>query len=294
MSVSLKQNTWRVIDMIDWAREYFREKQFESPRLEIEGLLCDLLQCKRVDLYVRFEEPLTGDQLAILRGQIKRRLKHEPLQYITGTTEFYGYPLTIRKPALIPRPESERLVDVALELIPDSGPVTVLDVGCGSGCLSVALAKQRPNTHLLAIDVDTGCLELTKENLNLNSLPNVETAQVDIFDWIPDEPMDIVVSNPPYIPEQEWKNLMPEVKDHEPEHALTDHGNGLSFYRRFANIFTSLVKPGGWLVLEVGLGKHPEEAHEIFSLPEVESSALINDFNGDPRVLTVQRSDKTS
>jgi release factor glutamine methyltransferase len=146
-------STWRVIDLIHWAESYLKEKKFDNPRAEIEWLLCALLDCNRLNVYLRFEEPLSQSQLTTLRSWVKRRLKNEPLQYITGSCDFYGRQFLINSQVLIPRPETERLIDIAIEKMKGIDSPTILDVGTGSGCIATTLGLEIPASKVLGLDV---------------------------------------------------------------------------------------------------------------------------------------------
>ncbi len=276
---------WRVIDFIHWGDDYFSEKGFESPRREIEWLLQSLLNCKRVDLYLRFEEPIEKSKLETLRGWIMRRTKREPLQYITGSMEFYGLPFVVNPSVLIPRAESERLIDVGLELLKENDNGKILDIGTGSGCLAATVAHHCPTMDVTAIDISEEAVALAQQNAENLSLSNVNFITMDILSEMPNERYDMVISNPPYIPKDEMPELMKDVLDYEPIQALTDDKDGLVFYRRIAEIGHKIVKQGGWILLEVGLGSHPEAALNLFKNSPYSNVSLILDYNGDPRVL---------
>ncbi len=281
--------TWRIIDLIKWSESYFSEKGFSHPRRDIERLLQDLLNCSRVDLYLRFDEPLDKNQLAQLRGWVKRRSTNEPVQYITGKTEFYGLDFIVNKHVLIPRPETERLVDVAIHLVEKQEELSILDIGTGSGCIALALAHEIPQARITAIDIDDDVLSLAEKNAANLGLKNIQFKKIDILSESPQSMFDMIVCNPPYVPQIEMNSLMEDVLNFEPHFSLTDFSDGLTFYRRLSEIGTQIITPGGWMILEVGLGEHPEKAKQLFpheSYPHVE---LISDYNGDPRVLKINR-----
>ena len=281
-------STWRVIDLIHWAESYLKEKEFDNPRAEIEWLLCALLDCNRLNVYLRFEEPLSQSQLSILRSWVKRRLKNEPLQYITGSCDFYGRQFLINSQVLIPRPETERLIDIAIEKMKGIDSPTILDVGTGSGCIATTLGLEIPASKVLGLDVSLDALEVANENKAKLCSENVLFIEMDILNTFPEKLFDLLVSNPPYIPKNEMENLMKDVKDFEPVIALEDENNGFTFYKRFAEIGRTLVKPGAWFVLEVGMGDHPSMVQSIFSNSGYLNVELIKDYNGDNRVLVVQ------
>jgi release factor glutamine methyltransferase len=283
-----KDQVWRVIDMIKWGEEYFKSKGLENPKREIEWLLCDLLNYKRIDLYVQFEETISRTDLDKLRGWIKRRVSHEPLQYITGHTEFYGYPFNVSADVLIPRPETERLVDVALNTIKNISKAKVFEVGSGSGCIAVSIGAEKPDASIFSIDVSEEAIKMAQKNAILNKIENVEFVSMDFFKEQPKGTFDLFVSNPPYIPKNEVKGTMSEVHQYEPEIALTDQEDGLKFYHRIAESIPGLVNLNGWVVMEVGLGEHPNKALEIFKSAGFNKCELVQDFNGDDRVLKIQ------
>ena len=281
-------STWRVIDLIHWAETYLKEKEFDNPRAEIEWLLCALLDCDRLNVYLRFEEPLSQSQLTILRNWVKRRLTNEPLQYITGSCDFYGRQFLINSKVLIPRPETERLVDIAIEKMNGIDSPSILDVGTGSGCIATTLGLEIPASKVMGVDISLDALVVANGNKAKLGPENVFFIEMDILNTSPEKLFDLLVSNPPYIPKNEMENLMKDVKDFEPVIALEDKNNGFTFYKRFAEIGRTIIKPGGWFVLEVGMGDHPNMVQSIFTKFGYLNLELIKDYNGDNRVLVVQ------
>jgi len=281
-------NIWRVIDLIKWGEQYFQENGFTVPRKEIELLLQDILGCSRVDLYLRFEEPIPNTQLVKLRNWVQRRKKREPIQYITGKAGFYNLMLTVTPDVLIPRPESERLIEVILETIDKKADISILDVGTGSGCIALALGYELPNTKVTGIDKSAKAIEIAQINAVDLKIENVSFSQIDLFAFNIEYKYDILVSNPPYIPQQDIESLMPDVKNFEPISALTDSNDGLNFYRKFSEISSNLINKDGWLFLEVGLGEHPKTAMKLFSNNKFKNVELIKDYNNADRVLKAQ------
>ncbi len=281
------RKNWRVIDILQWGEDYFSARNFEHPRREIEWLLGELLGYRRIDLYLQFEDPVSKEHLSRLRTWVQRRIKKEPLQYITGKTEFYSRPFKVTPAVLIPRPETERMVDVALHLISNTEAPKVLDVGTGSGCIAISIAAECPRAEVTAVDVSRAALEIARYNMEQNEITNVNLLQLDFLEAVPAGQFDLVVSNPPYIPTEEMETLMPEVREYEPEVALTDRGDGLTFYRRLVQVTDQLLVPGGWLVMEVGFGEHPRRARDIFRNVGFSETELVPDYNGDERVLKV-------
>ena len=280
--------SWRIIDIIDWAESYFKDKDFENPRIEIEWLLRYLLKCSRLDLYLRFEEPLSQSQLFILRTWIKRRVSREPLQYITEHLDFYGREFFIGPGALIPRPETEMLIDIALDKLGNIDSPNILDVGTGSGCIAITLGLEISSANVLGVDISMDALTIANKNKKKLFAGDVSFEQIDILKRIPVDKYDILISNPPYITKDEISSIDTDIKDFEPIIALTDNKDGLTFYRRFAKIALDIVNIGGCLILEVGQKSHPEKAKNIFNKMGFHNTKLIKDYNGDNRVLLIQ------
>ncbi|MEC7622536.1 MAG: peptide chain release factor N(5)-glutamine methyltransferase [Candidatus Neomarinimicrobiota bacterium] len=287
-AVKEKKQVWRIIDLIEWGEDYFKQHKFDSPKQEIEWLLCDLLDHKRVDLYINFEQKVPNDKLALLKKWIKKRLKRMPLQYITGVTEFYGNKYFLNDDVLIPRPETERLVDISLECINKLSHPRILEVGTGSGCISISIALMRGDAKILSIDISQNALNKAQENSDYHKTNNVKFLNLDFLKEIPSERFDIIVSNPPYIPLEEMKNIMIDVKEYEPKIALTDFNDGLVFYDRFADLGSKLLKKEGWMVLEVGIDDHPEKVAKLFKSKGYSNIELVSDYNKDKRVLKVK------
>ncbi|SVA49388.1 uncharacterized protein METZ01_LOCUS102242 [marine metagenome] len=279
---------WRVIDLINWAESYFKEKGFENPRMEIEWLLRNILKCDRMDVYLRFEDSLSKSQLYVIRSWVKRRLKHEPLQYITGSCDFYGRRFLVNEHVMIPRPETERLVDTVLEKVKGIVSPSILDVGTGSGCIASTLGLEIPGSTILGIDISPSALNVANDNKKKLATQNVSFEELNILEQIPMGEFDLLVSNPPYVPLDEMDELMKDVKDFEPSNALTDNNDGLMFYRRFSEMSWHCIKKNGWIILEVGLGGHPKKVKSIFIESGYSEVELIKDYNGDDRVLVVQ------
>lgn len=280
------KKTWRIIEIIKWGEEYFKLKGFENPKQEIEWLLCDLLQLKRIDLYLKFEDIINKSKLKKLKSWIKRRIEREPLQYITGKVEFYGLKFISTPQALIPRPETERLVDITLNSLKKIPEPKILEIGTGSGCVSIAVSNKKPRANILSLDISKNALELAEINAKSNNCKNINFLEMDFLNEIPDGRFDILISNPPYIPQKEIENIMPEVKNYEPRIALTDFEEGLNFYFRIAKVGRTLI-PNGIIILEVGLGNHPQKVFSLFKEAGFNQLELIKDYNNNERILKI-------
>ena len=280
------KKTWRIIEIIKWGEEYFKLKGFENPKQEIEWLLCDLLELKRIDLYLKFEDIINKSKLKKLKSWIKRRIEREPLQYITGKVEFYGLKFISSPQALIPRPETERLVDITLNSLEKIPEPKILEIGTGSGCVSIAVSNKKPRANILSLDISKNALELAEINAKSNNCKNINFLEMDFLNEIPDGRFDILISNPPYIPQKEIENIMPEVKNYEPRIALTDFEEGLNFYFRIAKVGRTLI-PNGIIILEVGLGNHPQKVFSLFKEAGFDQLELIKDYNNNERILKI-------
>ena len=280
---------WRIIDIINWAEKYFSQNQFTNPKLEIEWLLRSLLKCNKLDIYLRFEEPLDSRQLSVLRSWIKRRVKNnEPLQYITGSCEFYGRRYIVNSKVLIPRQETERLIDIVIDKSSMVEKPDILDVGTGSGCIASTLALEISKANVYGIDISLDAIKVAEENKSRLNVKNVFFYEMNILIETPSQTYDFLISNPPYVSQNEMKNLSKEIKNFEPHIALTDFDDGLIFYHRIGEIGREILKLNGWIILEVGKEKHSSTVYSIFKNLRYRNLALIKDFNGDNRVLIAQ------
>ena len=224
---------------------------------------------------------------------VGRRANREPLQYILGEWEFFGLPITISPVALIPRPETEILVEEALtEAGSIVGRISILDIGTGSGAIALALASRLTRATIVGIDISHPALELAEENRKLLALKNVKFQQTDsawsnLNDWADSGPFDLIVSNPPYVSLAEFNALEPELRLFEPREALTDEANGLTFYERIAAIAPKLLLPNGRLLVELGFGA-AHAVSEIVRSQGLEILRVVNDLAGIPRVLVAR------
>ena len=287
---SKKEKIWRLIDILNWGKNYFKEKSFDNPRIEIESLLQHIIGCKKIDLYLQFEKTVTPEDLIILRGLIKRRVNREPTQYIIGSSEFYGRKFFVNQDVLIPRPETEKLIDVSIDILSKKENPIILDVGTGSGCIGITIALEIPFCSVIAIDISNSALSTAKNNADMYGLKNIQFINLDILCQDINHTADMLISNPPYISQEEIPGLMSDVKNFEPMVALTDNSDGLEFYRKFSNIIPQVVKKNGVTILEVGRGAHPERVKEIFSKAGYDNLESVRDLNKDTRVLVINNS----
>lgn len=273
---------WTVLKLLRWTADYFKGHGIDSPRLDAELLLADLLQLDRVGLYLNFERPLQAGELGIFRERVRRRAGREPLAYILERTEFWSLPLKVTPAVLIPRPDSERLVEEALKRL--NGPAQVLDVGTGSGALAIALAHERPECAVTALDISAAALAVAAENACHNGVATrVAFVEGDLAE-LPAGPFDLVVANPPYIPAGDLAGLMPEVRDFEPRLALDGGIDGLDAYRALTRQAGRLLAEGGWLLVEVGIAQ-AVAVRELFAVAGLTEIFSACDLAGIERVV---------
>ncbi|HTP66837.1 MAG TPA: peptide chain release factor N(5)-glutamine methyltransferase [Geobacteraceae bacterium] len=249
------QETWTVLKVLNWTKGYLAEKGVENARLESEWLLSAALGLDRVGLYVNFDRPLAEPELAACRGMVARRARREPLQYILGTQEFVGLEFEVNPAVLIPRHDTETLVEEAAKRGENAGKV--LDIGVGSGCIAVALARRLPGAAVFGVEPSAAALELAARNCAKHGVA-VNLFEGSLFEPFGDTRFDLIVSNPPYIPSGDIDGLQPEVRDYEPREALDGGADGLDFYRRIIPAAPDYLEKGGWLLFEVGIGQADE------------------------------------
>jgi release factor glutamine methyltransferase len=252
----LEKKHWSVIELINWTTDYLSDKGFDNARLETEWILSHVLKKKRIELYLNFDRPMVSAELDEFKSLLKRRLNHEPLQYILGETEFYSLPFKVNSHVLIPRPETELVVDKVIEHITahsKSPPFKILDIGTGSGCISIALAKQIKNVALEAWDVSDNILQVARENAKWNGVDHkICFKQQNVFDAWPSSQFDIIVSNPPYIRASEMQELAPEIIKFEPRDALMAGDDGLIYYKRISSEITKVTTRNSCAFFEIG------------------------------------------
>ncbi len=277
---------WRVVDIIKSSTDFLEKRGVPDARLDAEMLLGDVLRKNRLELYLYFDRPMSKNELDQYREHVRRRGTREPLQHIVGETGFMNLTIKTGPDALIPRPETEILVEKALALNLNPEP-RILDIGTGTGCIAMALAQELEQANVLGIDISAEALALANENANQNKV-TVQFQEIDILKTLPniEQRFDLVVSNPPYIAPAERALLQKEVAEFDPHLALFDADDGLSFYRRFADILPELLVPGGPFLFEFGGAPQESAILNIFMEKGYHDLEIIQDYNGDPRVIS--------
>lgn len=294
MEIITKSQTWTVLSLIEWSTNYLLEKGFESPRLNVELLLAHTLRCQRIQLYTSFDKPLTKEELAVFKSYFQRRLHHEPLDYIIGESEFMGLKFCVNKNVLVPRPETEVLVEQVIQHCQKKSERTlrILDIGTGSGNIAISLAKFLSNVSIDALDVSEDALTVAKKNAQRHAVTDkISFIHADILCDVLDrhDGYDVIVSNPPYIAKSEFLSLQPEVRDFEPAVATTDNADGFTFHKKIADIGRSLLlKKGGWLFIEFSYNQS-EGIQKIFIDAGYQNVELIRDYSGILRVLKAKK-----
>ena len=280
---SKAKQVWTILDIINWGKDYLTKHGITNAKLELEWFLSDLLKCNRIDLYVRFEEQLHQLELDKIRKFITRRKTHEPFQYILEKAPFYGRDFIVNKFVLIPRPETETLIEI-IKQKSESGDF--LDIGTGSGCIAISLLKENIYNSGVAIDISRESLIIAHQNKQKFQIKNLELKQIDFLNETINQTFDCIVSNPPYISPDEMKSLKDGVVKFEPKIALTDFSDGLSFYRKIAIDGKKLLNPNGFILLETGGKNQIIQVKQIF-LDQNYVVIIHNDQNGDNRFLEI-------
>ena len=254
----MSQQIWTIKDVIDWSIPFLKEKGSPTARLDAELLLCDVLECRRLDLYLDHHKPLNADERTAFRDRIRRRSQGEPVAYILGRKEFFGHEFAVGPATLIPRPETEHLVEFVLKSFAEDDAVTGLDVGTGTGCIAISIKKARPAWQLEAWDLSPEALAVATHNAD-KLQASVHFRKKDALreqSWSDClHAFDFIASNPPYIAASERSTLPDSVVKFEPEQALFAEEHGLIFYRMFAQKAARSLRRGGKIFLEIGSGQ---------------------------------------
>ena len=283
MTTAIK--AWNIINLIGWGTSHFTKKGIENARREMEWLLCNVLGCERIDLYLKFENLLKESELEELRTMVKRRVAGEPFQHIIGKAPFYGRDYFVNSSVLIPRAETGVLIDRLKE---NKKVSTLLDVGTGSGCIAITCALENLSEKIYATDISFDALKVAQENMKLHKTESIQAACHNFLKNGFKTRFDVVISNPPYIAADEMEDLQAEVRDYDPEIALTDGGDGHVFYKRFSKSFDDLISPGGYMLLEIGGNSYKEGVEKIFSKAGLQTT-FLKDLQGDFRAVEVRK-----
>jgi release factor glutamine methyltransferase len=285
-AVSTEQ-PWTVGRLLDWTTKYLEQKGSESPRLDSEVLLAHALGCKRIDLYARHTEEAPEPGRQKFRELVRQRIEGCPVAYLVGRKEFFSLEFTVNRAVLIPRPDTECVVDECLRLAKPMSEPAILDVGTGSGCLAVAVAKHHKTAKLTAVDISAEALAVASANAGKHGVAErIRFLQGDLFAPVPSgERFDFILSNPPYIPHEEIEKLAPGVRDYEPHQALDGGADGFAVFDRLIVEATTHLKPDGYFLIEIGSPQETPARERIERHSGYELAKTIHDGSGHPRVL---------
>jgi release factor glutamine methyltransferase len=299
-SAASSVDDWTIIKLLEWTTSYFASRAIESPRAGAEILLAHVLNLQRVDLYLRYDQPLMQAELERYKALIRRRVRREPVAYITGCREFWSMNLTVSGEVLIPRPETECLVEQVLADLSTeetAEPSHILELGTGSGAIVLALASSLHRSLCFASDVSERSVQVARENARRHGLDG----RIHFFcgDWTRplctrSTPFDVIVSNPPYIPTDQIKTLEPEIHLYEPLRALDGGDDGLVSVRRLITQAHRLLRSGGRLLLEIGHDQKEAIRHIVATAGQYEDPIFTKDYAGVNRVVKIRKKTITS
>ena len=285
------QEIWTIQRILSWSQEYFQKHLVPDPRLSAELLLAGILKLKRLELYLQFERILTPDELSRYRSYIQRRVKFEPVQYILGEQDFMGLTFSVSPEVLIPRPETELLVETVLAEIKQRDPdsLKIVDIGTGSGSIAISLAHWYPRAEIIAVDNSEKAIQVAKENARKIGTPNVSFSLLDVESDSLESlgTADIIVSNPPYISQSHYENLHPQVRNYEPVQALLGGQDGLDFYRKLLLRLPEILKQGGWIFMEIGFDQQ-NEIEKLLIRQKYKNISFIKDYQNINRIMKAQ------
>ncbi len=284
----MNERTWTIRDVLDWATKDFEARGIDSPRLDAELLVAEALGIDRIGLYLDLGRPLLEGERNAIRPLLIRRREREPVAYILGHRNFYGRRFSVTPDVLIPRPDTETLVDHALGVIAEDAALRVADVGTGSGAIAVSIAAERPLVHVVATDISHAALAVASENaLALGVADRVHFEQANIFGT--EGSFDLVLSNPPYIRGADIPGLQAEVRDYEPPNALAGGHDGLDVVRTLIERASEVTVPGAQMLIEIGAGQAAEVKAIASKCSDWEHICTHLDLNKIERVAHLRR-----
>ncbi len=287
----MADTVWTIAQLLTWTTEFFRERGIENPRLDAEVLLGTVLGKDRMYLYVHFDEPLEPAELARYRAHVKERAGHVPLAYVLGTREFMGLDFRVTRDTLIPRPDTELLVQCAVDFLraraaEGCDDLTLADIGTGTGAIALSVLHYTEGTRADAVDISPAAAEVARENAErLGLAERIEVHVGDLTAPLAGHSYDVILSNPPYIPTADIAGLMPEVRSYEPHLALDGGTDGLNIYRRLMADAPALLKEGGAIAVEVGIDEAAAVAALAMAHPRIVRTEILKDLAGIERVV---------
>ncbi|MBC8246783.1 MAG: peptide chain release factor N(5)-glutamine methyltransferase [Deltaproteobacteria bacterium] len=288
---SNRERQWTILSLIQWTTSYFKSHHIENPRADAEILLAHALNLERIDLYLRYDQPLNHDELSRFKILIKRRIQREPVAYITGTKEFWSLDFRVTTDVLIPRPETECLVERALVVLSGDTPLRVLELGTGSGAITIALASEKPDHHYVATDRSVFAVCLAGENAKRHKLD--QSMSFFAGDWFQplneDGFFDMIISNPPYIRTEEIDRLEPEIFRYEPRISLDGGEDGLQCIEQILVKAHHCLKSKGKLLLEMGHDQREKIQAILNSMGRYDNISFFMDYSGHDRGVQLEK-----
>lgn len=285
----MPDESWTILKLLQWTTDYFEKNDVGEPRASAEVLLAHVLSEDRLYLYLNYDRPMDARELSTFRAFIKRRLAGEPSQYITGSQEFWSLPLRVNPTVLIPRPETEVLVQAALDFVGSThANITIMDLGTGSGAIAIALARELPTARIVATDVSMNALHLARENARLNQVDGkISFVRADLLAAISvgSQKFNLVVTNPPYVSHAEYSELPREIRDYEPRHALDGGDDGLTTIKHIIWEAHKVLPRAGGLLMEMGAGQAESVSKLVQDSQHYQNHHIIQDYSGIDRVL---------
>ncbi|WP_462422389.1 peptide chain release factor N(5)-glutamine methyltransferase [Fusobacterium pseudoperiodonticum] len=281
------------LDIFNKSVEYLKKNGVPSALVDTEYIFSEALKVSRNTLKYSMSREIKEEDKNKIREMLMLRAKNrKPLQYILGEWEFYGLPFKVRENVLIPRPDTEILVEQCIQLMREIEEPNILDIGSGSGAISIAIANELKSSSVTGVDINEDAIRLANENKVLNKVENVNFMKSDLFEKLDEDfKYDLIVSNPPYITKDEYETLMPEVKNFEPKNALTDLGDGLYFYREISKKAEAYLKDTGYLAFEIGY-KQAKDVSKILEDNNFAVLSIVKDYGGNDRVVLAKKAIK--
>ena len=294
MQATDRNTPWTILKLLNWAASYFTSHDIDNPKSTAEILLSHALKLQRIDLYLQYDRPLNRNELSAFKQLVQRRRNREPVAYIVGNKEFWSLPLMVTRDVLIPRPDTECLVETALGILdhkPVGRPLRILDLGTGSGAIILSIASQCQGHVYFASDVFEKATALARANARENGLTHIHFFTGD---WlvpvrVSAKPFDLIVSNPPYIPSGEIPDLQAEICRYEPLSALDAGADGLTCLRYLVQNAWPYLKPDGHLIVEIGYNQKDEVTALAMAAGQYEGISVRKDYGGNDRVVCMQR-----
>jgi len=277
-----------ILHALNKSTDYLKKKGIESPRANAEILLANILNCKRLELYLMYDKPLRESELNNYREYLKRRSIFEPIQYITGSVEFYALELKVTPAVLIPRSETEILVETIIDSVKKEDELFILDIGSGCGNISIALAENLPCVHITGIDISKDAIMIANGNLEkyqLNDRVNFVNGDIMKYNANDFSNYDIIVSNPPYVSQNDYLNVQKEIKNFEPKIAVTDLSDGYKYFGKIITLASEILKIGGKLFFEMGQGQS-KKINELLIKNDYKEIYVFKDYQKIDRVIS--------